>query len=187
MPIYEVHDGDALEAIESQCRHLSTINGFSNTTHPTLDEVSRFRDMAYYKVAGLLSATGYNVVQTSENALGWLESLQVLETIIMIELAYPISGAGQPNARFAEFCNQRDRMVNMLLEHMELLSSMGAEKAKSLGQFAEFTGTSRSRKDSVNTDSDLIPPRFSRAWGQRPDEPIHGAPSVLGEDDTFLG
>lgn len=181
MPIYEVSDGDAFEAIEALCRHGSTVNGFSESTHPTLDEVRRYLSMAYYKVAGMLSRIGYDVEQTNANVLGWLQSLQVFETVILIELSYPTSGSGQPSARFSEFVNQRNMMSDIMLTDYGFLSGLGATKSASSG--AELTGASQSRKVSVKDDSDLVPFRFNRGFAEHP-----GSPSgTYLPEDTQVG
>lgn len=156
MPAYELTNGDALAAVESLTRHLCADTGYTPTTHPTLDEVRGFGDMCYYKIAGALSSANYPTTQTATAALGWLQNLQVLEMVIALELAYPITGAGEPNERFAEFVRQRDWFYEMLASGG--IDGLGFERT----HYAAVTGVSVARKNSVRSDPDLVPSRFRR-------------------------
>lgn len=162
MPVYELTDGDAMQAVENLCRHLAGPNGFGTTTHPTLDDVRQIMDMAYYKIGGRLSQANYPTTSTSAAVLGFLQNLQVLETVILLELSYPITGPGEPNERFQAFISERDALYEALLDGA--LDGLGGSSTR----FAGVTGVSIATKDSVRQDTDLVPFRFRRGLMAQP-------------------
>ena len=166
MPSYERSAGEALELVKAWCRHLAGDSGFDDTTQPTLDEVLRFQDMAYYKIAGQLARIGYSVTQTNQTVLGWLQNLQAIETVIAVEIANPITGPGEPNDRFDEFARQRDSTYKSLTT--DLLEQLGATRTERASSFVGVTGVSKDRDLALADDSDLIHSAISRGMHDNP-------------------
>lgn len=165
MPLYESSTGTALAAIETLTRHISGLNGYGSTSVPTMAQVELFRNHAYYKIAAALVDAGYSMTQTDAEVLGFLQNLQVIETVIMIELSRPITGPGEPNERFMAFLAERDQLYELLRSGM--LAGIGATALAGETGYITATGISVSRKDSVAADSDFVAPRFARgAWSQ---------------------
>lgn len=178
MPVYETAASEAIKGTEAFCRHICGPGGFNATSKPSLTEVQRFRDQAYYKIAAALVGAGYAVAQTAAAVLGFLQNLQVIEQVIAVELAYPITGPGEPNERFMAFMAERDQLYELLASGM--LDGLGATSVSGETGFVTVTGVSISRKDSVAQDSDFVGPRFKR--GQyRPPGSDQGATRLSAE------
>ena len=163
MSAYETASGEALLAVEALCRHLIGGGGFAPDTQPTDVEVERMRDMTYYKIAAALVDSGYSVTQTEAAVLGFLQNIQVLEIAILVELANPTSGPGEPNTRFLEFVRQRDSLYSMLSTSLLALGATAASDstATSSGD-GDVRGVSIAEKDAVYVDDDFVRPRFRR-------------------------
>jgi hypothetical protein len=160
MPVWESGSGTALALVQAYCRHLCGTAGFGTATQPTAAEVNGYSDMAYYKIAGFLGHAGYGTTILGSAVTGILQNLQVLETVISVELSYPITGPGEPNERFLEFVRQRDALYEML--DSAALSALGVEPVALSSNRAEATGISIGRKLSVTSDGDLVTSRFRR-------------------------
>jgi hypothetical protein len=162
MVAYEVSDGQALLATESLCRSIATTTGFSSDTKPSLSEVHRFRDQAYYKIAAALVDAGYSPTQTDTTVLGFLQNLQVIEMVVFVELSRPIITSGVANERFSAFLAERERLYTLVMSGMLADLGAGATSVGSETGFTTATGVSISRKQGVTDDSDYVAPRFRR-------------------------
>lgn len=166
MSAYETATNEAMKGVESLCRHICGPGGFNATSKPTLAEVQRFETQAYYKIAGALVAAGYAVSQSAAAVLGFLQNLQVLETVVSVELAYPITGPGEPNERFRAFMDQLEQLYELL--KAGIIDTMGGDTIAGNTAFVDVTGVSISRKDSIRQDSDFVGPRFRRGQFRYP-------------------
>lgn len=181
MPSYETADGQALLAVEGLCRSIATADGFSGTTKPTLGEVQRYRDMAYYKIAGALVNGGYAAAQTDADVLGFLQNLQVIEMVILVELSRPIITTGVENTRFEAFIAERERLYTLIMSGM--LDSLGAGALSIAGEtgFVEVTGISLDRKQGIAGDGDLVRARFRRGQFAYPGSDPSVTPSYAAD------
>lgn len=160
MPVYEISTDNALLGTEALVRHLCGDEGFSDSTHPTSLEVTQFQNMAYYKIAASLANAGFSPTQTDNEVLGFLEALQVLETVILIEQAYPVNGAGEENERFVSFTNQAKAFYSLMAG--DALTVLGATQLTTRALNIKATGVSYDEKNTVETNTDFIPHRFKR-------------------------
>jgi hypothetical protein len=166
MVAYERTAGTALAMVQGLCRHLCGTAGFSATTQPTLTEVGQIRDQAYYKIAGELGYAGYDLAMADTDALGWLERLQTLEMVIRIEQAYPVTGAGEPNARFETFVTERDHLTELI--NTDTLERLGATRSHTLSEKLDVSGMSIADRDNVRNDPDFVGSRFLRGQFTNP-------------------
>lgn len=170
MPVYEVSTDTALIGIEALTRHLCGDEGFSEDTHPTSAEVTQFEGMAYYKIAAKLAENGYSITQTDAEVLGFLEKLEILETVVLIELAYPVTGSDDENERYDAFSAMLTSLYTIL--DGRALAVLGASQTSTPSLNVAATGISYDDKNTVNSDSDFVRHRFHR--GQHSSIPTPG-------------
>jgi len=134
---------------------------------PTLAQVETFLSQTYYQLQGLLAEQGYAPTQTDTEVVGYLENLNAIGAVIKVELAHPVTGSGEPNERFKEFrVHWNDGTAFIGTDGFEAL---GGTRTEQVADGVALTGTSRSRKRTVESDTDLVRPRFRRGFGQRTD------------------
>ena len=164
---YETEEGACLETVEAYCKSLTEGGSFTDETNPTQSDIERMLTTSYYWVAGVLTSAGYNISQTDEQVLGFLQELQALDVTCKAELANPLTGVGEPNERFIEFRRRRDEMVTMIQE-TQVLTALGGTGGEvgSLSENLAITGISLSRKRTVESDTDYVRARFRRGQGR---------------------
>lgn len=166
---YETDEGLCLETVETYCKHITDMGSFNDETQPTGQEVEKFLTASYYSLAGILTSVGYSIVQTEDAVLAFLQEVQALDVVVKVELANPITGLGEPNERFKEFKARYTEMIE-LIKGTQLLEGLGAAVAEqgSASQLLAISGISKSRKRSVEDDSDYVQSRFRRGQGRNP-------------------
>lgn len=167
---FEIKTGGLLERVEAICRHLTTGGSFTDASPVTLGDVEQFIDDAYYWLLGEMANNGFNTAPTNTEVKGVLQQIQALDAAAQVEFAMPVTDTGEPNDRYKALVSRRDRLVRSMLTGKGL-EALGATKAEDMSAHLMATGVSRDRKADVRGDSDLVPHRFPRGVGQRPDEP----------------
>ena len=169
MSVYETAAGAALTHVESFCRHLTDGGTFSTVSRPTGTQVNNYLTASGAWVAALLSQNGYDVTQTDAEVLGFLQELNVYDSVIKVELSVPSDDrTGEGNARFQEFKNRLGQLVKMF-DKPGFLAGLGATTGGvSASANLLASGIGRDRKDTVYDDSDAIPARFRRGMHRAP-------------------
>lgn len=172
---YENNEGDCKEGVEGICGHLTVDGSFSDTTQPTSSDVDRMLTESYYHVAVRLAAAGYDPTQSDARVIGFLQRVQILDAVLQVEMANPITGPGEPNERFLALKAERDDMFALIASGgLDLLGATVVRLDPVL------TGISKDRKLSVESDSDLVQKRFRRGLLQ---DKGRGDPAA--EADTY--
>lgn len=179
MPVYEVASGSAIAMVEAFCRHLTSAGTFDTTTSPRRTQVTDFINTSGYWVAALLAKNGYSTAQADAEVVGFLQELNVYDSVIKVEMSVPTSDiSGEGNARFQEFKARLNQMVEMV-EDTDVLERLGATVDRAPSADLLATGVSRDRKDTVYDDTDHIPHRFRRG--------IHRAPGLINPASSVEG
>ncbi len=167
---YESADDEAVNGVESLCRHLTDSGDFSPTTTPLIEEVERWLTTSYYWIQGLLAKAGLSTTQTASSILGILEQLNVYDVAVKTELSSPATNLdGEPNARFITFTERRDELMAMLTDGT--LAAMGAtvDSTAAARRTPVATGLSIARKKVAEDDTDRTQHRVRRNLFHRPD------------------
>ena len=165
--VYERSTGAAIVQAEGYCRHLTDRGVFSADSQPTRAWVTSQLDLDAAYIATKLEACGYAATQEDADVLQLLESWNTVRTVIAIELANPVESiSGKGNARFQEFRN-RSKMLEELACSAGL-ADLGATVSGGLSEFLVAGGVSRSRKQTVEEDTDHIKHRFRRGQFKYP-------------------
>lgn len=152
---------------QAYTRHIAGPDGFGTATTPSQNEVFGFLDDSYFEIAVALQKYGYSLAQSGSAVRGVLQSLQGIEGAIKIELTAPTNTlTGEGNDRFIALKNARDALMALIMS--DGLAQMGADMSKSRSAHIQLTGKSRSEKQAIYADSDAVPARFPRGWGQDP-------------------
>lgn len=107
---------------------------------------------------------------TDQHGLAWLEKMNCLRACIDIEMTYPITEWGQPNQRMSMFTSQWIEGTMLLAtRQLDALGLSGGETNLSDGLM--FTGTSLSRKQSREQETDRVAGKFPRDFGASPRAP----------------
>ena len=163
---FEVREGEVLERVEALCRHLTTGGSFTDSGPIPLGDVERHIDDAYYWMLGELAVNGFSTdTITDERALKVLGQIQSLDAAIQVESSQPTTDEGEESGRFKGLVARRDRMVRNYLG-TAALEYLGVTRERDRSAHLELTGRSRSRKQAVYQDTDIVPPRFPRGFGQ---------------------
>lgn len=180
--VFEVTAGDVLNRIEAICRHLTEGGKFTDTTPARISDVEMFIDDAYYWLAGELVKHGYVLTITDTEALAVLQQIQALDAVAQIEFSQPVTDTGEPNERYKGLIARRDRLVKDYIQ-TDGLQRLGATKDRDKSTYLDLTGRSVDRKNTVYTNSDVVPSRFPRGFGQRKDRgrPSAGSPDNLAD------
>lgn len=166
---YELSDGACLEDIEGICNHLTQDGSFNDETQPKLSDIERWITLSRHWLAGILASNGISPIQTTSEVVGILQELNALDVCVKIELSMPVTGIGEPNERFKALKERRDELLEMI-QTSNMLEVLGAVtvEAGSLSQNLAATGISKSRKQSVEDNEDLVQSRFKRGMGTNP-------------------
>lgn len=179
---FEVKAGDVLNRVEALCRHLTNGGKFTESTPIKAADVDMFIDDSYYWLLGELSKNGYSTTVSDTEAKAVLQQIQALDAAAQIEFSQPVTDTGEPNDRYKSMAARRDRLVVDYLK-TEALERLGATRSINKSDYLEMTGRSVSRKRTVYTDTDVLPSRFPRGFGQRPGTARSVNPETL-EDST---
>lgn len=156
-----------MKTVESWCRHLTDAGTFSTATAPTKVQVENWLTMGQADVMAKLVHYGYGTAApTDPNGLAWLEKMNCLRAVMDVEMSYPITEWGQPNARMAMFEKQWDEGVELLERGLLAGIGIAAGTATSLSNNLVFTGTSASRKLSREEEEDRVAGKFRRDFGK---------------------
>lgn len=176
---FETAANECLRHVESLVPHLTASGTFDTTTVPTLAQVERWLTIEYNILQGKLADIGYESVPTDSQAIAILQEAQALAVAVRCEMANPVMArTGEPSERFQELKRQRDDVRAFLAS--DALEHLGASRERALGAFVEATGVSRSRKSSVETDTDWIHHRFKRGQFRRKDTSM-----ITSATDTY--
>lgn len=167
---FELSTGEVLKRVEATCRHLTTGGVFNDSTNPTSSDVVRFIDNSYYWLLGELAKNGYAIAVTDTEAKAVLQEMQALDAAVQVEFSQPVSSTGEENDRHKALAARRDRLVRSFLES-DALEQLGATRARSKSTYLQGTGRSIDRKNTVYDNTDVVPARFPRGFGQRKDVP----------------
>ena len=165
--VYERSTGTAITQAEGFCRHLTTGGTFDTVSQPTRAWVTSQLDLDAAYIATRLESCGYAATQTDEDVLQLLEAWNTVRTVIAIELSNPVESiSGKGNERFQEF-RSRSKMLEELACSAGL-ADLGATVSGGLGEFLVAGGVSRSRKQTVEEDTDHIKHRIRRGQFKYP-------------------
>lgn len=166
---YELVEGACLEDVESLCAQLTIDGSFTDESQPKATEVERWLTLSKYWIGGILASIGISPTQTLPAVVGILQELNALDVAVKCELANPITGVGEPNERFLELKRRWTDILTMITD-TQMLVALGAtqQDAGSSSQLLAISGVSRSRKRTVESDTDYLKPRFRRGWGKNP-------------------
>ena len=174
---WDIASNDALDRVTAYTGHVAGTAGYGSATYPSLTGVHSFLDDAYYEIGALLQSRGYAIAQTDDNVQGFLCALQAVTAAVKIELTQPAIG-GRDNERYRALVEQKGRLETLI--ESRGLTEMGATKSSDFADHVHIGGISRSRKTSVESDTDLVKQRFRRGWGQHP-----GRTTGDAEADTY--
>lgn len=176
---FEAVDGEILRRVSGICRHLTTGGLFSETTPVPIASVEQFIDDSYYFVLGELAKNGYNPTQTNVNVKAILAQIQSADAACSVEYSMPVTDEGEPNDRYKAIAARRDRLINDYVR-TDVLFQFGGTRDRGLAQYLEGTGRSISTKQSTYENTDVVPARFPRGFGQRPDVPNRSGNNTPG-------
>ena len=166
---YELNEGACLEDVEALCAQLTMAGTFGDETQPKGVTVERWITLSHHWIAGILAKNGYDTAQTDAEVVGILQELNALDVSVKCELANPLTGVGEPNERFIALKERRDELLEMI-ENSQMLTLLGATGTSggAISENLAITGISKSRKLSVENDSDYVLPRFRKGMGRNP-------------------
>ena len=182
---FEATSGDVLKRITAMCRHLTSSGNFTETTPVTLSAVEMFIDDAYYFVLGELVRNGFNPAQTDTEAKSVLAQIQAADAACQVEYSMPVTDSGEPNDRYKALAYRRDRLIKDFMQ-TDALEQLGATRDRHKSTYLDGTGRSIDRKSTVYDDSDVVPARFPRGFGQRKDIPNRSGRNTSGGADPTL-
>ena len=167
---YERTTGTALKQVESWCRHLTNGGTFSSASTPSLTQVNDFLEYAFDDIKANLVRFGYGTAAPADSGgLGFLEKLNVMRACIDIEMTYPLTefDPNHPNPRMLMFTSQWEEGTFLISTHtLDGIGLTGGDT--NLSDLLVFTGTSRSRKNSREIETDRVAGKFPRDFGQSP-------------------
>lgn len=180
---FELKSGGCLERVERLCRHLTSGGKFTDNTPVSIGDVLMSLDDSYYFILGDLAKNGYDttIAGTLTNVLAVLEQIQAYDAAAAIEFGMPVSDTGEPNERFKGMVARRDRLITDYVRG-DALQQLGATRSRARSTFLEGTGRSIDRKNTVYDNSDVVPSRFPRGYGQRRDVPNRSGVNGGGAD-----
>ncbi len=182
---FEVKDGGILDLVEATCRHLTSGGVFTESSTVRKTDVERFINTSYYWLIGEMARCGYNTTVTLDTVKGALEQIQAVGAAVQVEFAVPTTSTGEENTRYRGLVAWRDRLVKNLLE-TDALQQLGAQRDRIPSTNLEGTGRSISRKTSVYGDTDMVPARFPRGFGQpKTTGNISGRDTASGADPSL--
>lgn len=167
---FEVKEGGVLERVEAICRHLTSGGSFTDTTPVKLVDVELFIDDGYIFLVGELAKNGYATTVTVDNVKKVLQLIQAVDAAVSVELAMPANDDGEENGRWKGLVARRDKLIKDYLQ-TDALEQLGATRARNKSAYLDATGRSVDRKNTVYDDTDIVPGRFPRGFGQRRDTP----------------
>lgn len=164
---YERSVGTAIATCQNWCRHLTDSGTFSTATAPTKVQVTDWLSFGQADVMALLVRYGYGTANpTDANGLTWLEKMNCLRACMDIEMTYPITEWGKPNARMDMFQKQWDEGVNLVESGQLVHLGIPGSAQTSLSDNLAITGTSASRKAGREDESDRVAGKFVRDFRQ---------------------
>ena len=153
--------------MENWCRHLTDAGTFSTASKPTLIQVNDWLTLAQGDLAVQLVAHGYGTAAPSDPlGLAWLEKMNCVRACIDVEMTYPVSEFGKPNARMDMFKAQWDEGIALLESKQLATIGLTPSTSSSLSDQLVFTGTSASRKLSREQEEDRVAGKFQRDFGR---------------------
>lgn len=172
-PSFEVTSGDLMAQVQSNCRYLTEGGVFTVSSTVKRIDVERYAKNAYYFVVAKLYQYGYGTTPASDSIAEILTEIQALDTCVQIESSVPILASGEENKRYAGFAARRNELVGSYVAGAAL-ANLGQTRTAEGNKSAslELTGRSDSRKRAVYDDSDVVPSRFKRGYGQQPNDTI---------------
>jgi hypothetical protein len=153
---WETSAGAALSDVQNLCRHAARANaGFSPTTIPSLPAVERWITLSKAWIDGLLIRNGLSLTQDNADVVGILQELNTYDACIKVELSLPAEmSTGDPNLRFKTFVDRRMELVESIKDGT--LAGLGANVFNSGQRTPILTGTSISRKQLMEDDTDAV-------------------------------
>lgn len=104
---------------------------------------------------------------TNAMGLAWLEKMNCLRACMDIEMTYPVTEWGQSNQRMSAFQAQWDEGIKALESGLLVGIGIAGSAQTSLSSNLVMTGTSLSRKQSRQLETDRVGGKFMRDFGQR--------------------
>jgi len=181
---FELKDGHVMDLVEGMCRHLTTGGQFTDSSTVKRADVENFINVAYYWLVGQMSRWGYSTTVTADAVKAALENVQAIDAAVQVEFAVPVTSSGEENNRYRGLVARRDSIAQSLLQ-TDALEVMGAVRSKKMSTNLEGTGRSIDRKQTVYSDTDVVPARFPRGFGQRNDvSGVSGRDTPTGADTS---
>ena len=129
-------------------------------------QVEDWLAMGQADVMAQLVYHGYGTAApTDANGLAWLEKMNCLRAAMNVEMTYPVTEWGKPNARMKMFEAQWEEGMELLERNLLTGIGIAASTSTSLSDNLVLTGTSRSRRLSREEETDRVAGKFERDFG----------------------